>query len=266
MGSHFIHYNRRDVRLRFPSDPRDPWFSELQGESDGFDRPRYHVTRAVDGPAASVEAGDTIWLVGQLYAPWGDHLPATLDARIEVADVRPRTGGSGYRFSAAETSRWFPLAECTAQLYALETVSASEGVSLLWKDHARPIGHYLRRMRKLSSSQGLQQWEAGLQARPLHFISYRIRDGSQPAFDCAQRLFKQGARVFLDRWCLPRRLAERREAVGDAPLDNTLLESIREAEVVWGVESPLYAAPGSYTARERDLARSLNKYRSVVLD
>ena len=266
MGSHYIHYNRREVRLRFPTDPSDPWFSEEQGEAEGFDRPRYHVTRAVDGPAASVEAGDTIWLLGQLYAPWGDHLPPTLDARIDVAGVGRRNGATGYRYSAAETSRWFPLTECTAQLYALETITAAEGIVPLWKDHSRPIGHYLRRMRKLSSSRGLQEWEAGLGSRPLHFISYRIRDGSQPAFDCAQRLFNLGVRVFFDRWCLPRRLAERREAVGDEPLDNTLFEAIHEAEAVWGIESPLYAAPGSYTVRERDLAQSLNKYRAVVLD
>ena len=264
MIRHFIHYNRREVRLRFPADPQDPWFSELQEESAGFDRPRFHVTRAIDGPAASVKAGDTIWLVGQLYAPWGDQLPPTLDARIDVADVRPGSGGTGYRFAAAETSRWFALTECTAQLYALEVITAGAGAVPLWKDHARPIGHYLRRMREVSSSRELQEWEAGLKSRPLHFISYRICDGSQPAFDCAKRLFKQGVRVYFDRWCLPRRLAERREAVGDAPLDNTLFEGIHEAEVVWGIESPLYAAPGSYTVRERDLAQSLNKYRAVV--
>lgn len=94
LGRSFIHFNRRDVKLRFPSDPNDPWYSEFQCPSDGFDRPRYHVTRAVHGPASQVEPGDTIWLVGQLYTPWGEGLPATLDARIDVADIGlPKKGG-----------------------------------------------------------------------------------------------------------------------------------------------------------------------------
>jgi hypothetical protein len=36
--------------------------------------------------------------------------------------------------------------------------------------------------------------------------------------------------------------------------------------VVWGIESPLYGTAGSYAARERQLAKTLNKYRPVLLD
>lgn len=263
MGGHFIHFNRRDIRLRFPSDPEDPWFKESQGALGEFDRPRYHITRAVEGPATDVGPGDTIWLVGQLYAPWGGRLPATLDARIDVADVKARKGGIGYRFAAADSSSWFPLTNSTAQLYALESVARGQDAALLWKDRKHPIGQYLQRMRKLASGEILRAWEADLQSRPFHFISYRIRDGSRPAFDCAMRLFSQDVRVFWDRWSLPRRLAERRETVRNAPLDKTIEKSIQEADVVWGIESPLYGVRGSYSARERDLAKSLNKYRPV---
>lgn len=263
MGSHFVHFNRRDIRLRFPTDPRDPWFSELQCESGGFDRPRYHVTRAVDGPALEVQPGDTIWLVGQLYAPWNERLPATLDARIDVEAVGPRDGGPGHRYAAAASSRWFPLTNSTAKLRALNCVGSTQQIAPLWKNRRHPLGRYLQRMRKLASDEPLREWEEEIESRPLHFISYRIRDGSRAAFDCAKRLLGEGARVFWDRWSLPRRLAERREAVGDRPLDDTIVTSIHQAALVWGIESPLYGVPGSYAARERELAKSLNKYRPV---
>lgn len=261
MKRHFVHFNRREVRLRFPTDPDHPWFSELQSESDGFGQPRYHVTRATEGPAADVDSRDTIWLVGQLYAPWGERFPATLDAKIDVAAVGPRVGKPGYRFAAADTSRWFTLTDSTEHLRALNCPTRDGGTTCLWKSQSRPIGHYLQRIRELANGEILEDWESQQQSRPLHFVSYRIRDGSRSAFRCARSLVHEGNRVFWDRWCLPRRLAERREAVGDQPLDETIEASIHEADVVWGIESPLYGAPRSYAARERKLARMLNKYR-----
>lgn len=265
MDRHFIHFNRRDIRLRFPRDPAHPWFSEFQNAADGFERPRYHVTRATGGTAGQVGAGDTIWLVGQLYAPWGEHFPATLDARIDVAEARPRQGEPGFRYAAAETSRWFALTDASEQLRALRSVASGRNPPLLWKDHDRLIGHYLRRLRELADAEILSDWEVRQQARPLHFVSYRIQDGTRAAFRCARSLFRDGQRVFWDRWCLPRRLAERREAVGDQPLDGAVAAGIDEAEVVWGIESPLYGAPESYSAREREMAQTLNKYRTCAL-
>jgi hypothetical protein len=265
MDRHFIHFNRRDIRLRFPADPADPWFSELQGEADGFDRPRFHVTRADSGAATQIGAGDTIWLVGQLYAPWGERFPPSLDARIDVTERQTRPGGPGYRYAAADTSQWFALSEATDRLRSLRCVSAGPDPSRLWKDPARPIGHYLRKLREVANPEVLEEWEMQQQGQPLHFVSYRIHDGTRCAFRCARSLFDEGKRVFWDRWCLPRRLAERREAVGDQPLDDALLAAIEQAEVVWGIESALYAAPGSYSAREQAMAQTLSKYRACVL-
>ena len=144
----------------------------------------------------------------------------------------------------------------------MECTTDERGSTILWKDHSRPIGHYLQRIRELANGEILDEWETKQQSRPLHFVSYRIRDGSRLAFQRARALFGEGNRVFWDRWCLPRRLAERREAVGDQPLDEAIETSIHEADVVWGIESPLYGARESYAARERDLAQRLNKYRS----
>lgn len=266
MGDSFVHFNRRDIRLKFPRDPQHPWVSELQAETAGFERPRYHVSRAVDGPAAEVEQGDTIWLVGQLYAPWRDSLPASLDARIDVSCVQPREAGPGFRYTASESSRWFPLADLTSDLQALETYTSDHVCNRLWKDHNRPVGHSLQRMRRLAADDNLRDWEMKLSSAPLHFISYRIRDGTPAAFERAKTLVADGALLFWDRWSLPRRLAERREAVGDRPLDDTIEASIREASVVWGIESPLYGIQGSYAARERALAEELGKYRAVSVN
>jgi hypothetical protein len=265
MERHFIHFNRRDIRLRFPTDPEDPWFSDLQSELDGFDRPRFHVTRAITGPADEVDAGDTIWLVAQLYAPWGECFPPTLDAKIDVASTAPRDGKPGFRYAAADTSRWFALTNATEELRALQCKTIGSDSSMLWKHVNRPIGHYLRRLRELANGEILKDWELRQQSRPLHFVSYRIRDGSRLAFQCARSLFEEDKRVFWDRWCLPRRLAERREAVGNKSLEKSIESGIQEAEVVWGIESPLYGALGSYAARERDLAKNLKKYRPFAV-
>lgn len=265
MKRHYIHYNRREIRLRFPSNPEDPWFSELQTESDGFNQPRYHVTRAIDGPASEVGAGDTIWLVGQLYAPWGECFPPTLDAKIVVASADTRNGNSGIRYAAADTSYWFALTNATEHLRALKCKTTESAPSLLWKDKNRSIGNYLERLRELANGEILEDWEVQQQSMPLQFVSYRIRDGSRLAFQCARTLFDEGKRLFWDRWSLPRRLAERREAVGDKPLDERIESSIKEAEVVWGIESPLYGAMQSYSARERDLAITLKKYRPFAV-
>ena len=96
------------------------------------------------------------------------------------------------------------------------------------------------------------------------FISYRISDGTKAAFGKARTLISEQKPVFWDRWSLPRRLAERRERLGDHPLDATIKAGIRGAAVVWGIEKPLYAQRGSYAARERKLAQRLKKYRPVL--
>lgn len=266
MAKSFIHFNRRDVRLRFPSNPDDPWFSEEQDPSAGFSCPRYHVTRAVNGPAAVVAPGDTSWLVGQLYTPWGERPSPTLDARIDVSSVRSRSSGPGYRDHACSSSRWFPLCSGDEALLRVKRRTAEGNAARLWNDSNRPIGQYLQRMRELVSDVPLREWEKRLDSLPLHFVSYQIQDGTPAAYHCVKKLFEDGGRILWDRWSLPRRLAEQREAVGDRPLDQTIEAAIHQADAVWGIESRLYGAEGSYAARERDLAKSLEKYHSVAVN
>lgn len=133
----------------------------------------------------------------------------------------------------------------------------------IWGNPSSSIGHYLRRMRVLKNDDPLREWETDLESTSLHFISYRIRDASYAAFELVKYLLSRAVAIFWDRWSLPRRLAERREAVGDEPLDEAIMSAIHAVAAVWGVESPLYGANNSYSLRERALALKLGKYRPL---
>ena len=264
MGRHFIHYYRRQLLTRFPDDPDDPFYTEFQPPEAGVEKPSFHVTRSERGAAAEVCPNDTIWLVSQLYSSWGS-LPPALDARIEVAarDRRPR-GCPGYRYEAAATSRWFPLLDCSNMLQKIKTINKAGEIRNLQKDPAQPIGYSLQSMRELESAVPLISWEKKLESKRRHFISYRVVDGSHDAFDLAKSMISDRQQIFWDRWSLPRRLAERRELISDAALDAYLEDRIREADVVWGIETKQYAAASSYSLKEQCLAKDLGTYRRVA--
>jgi len=261
---HFVHYVTRRVTVSHHTSANKPWFAKRQQQEAGFQRPEFHVTRAEAGAAALAGRGDTIWLFSQLRSPWGS-LPPALDARIEIAGVKGRTGG-GREFLAGRRSRWFPLADASVLLENLRTASKSGGTRRLWSDPDLPVGHALQSMRLLSGEHQLLDWQRKLDERPLQFVSYRLKDGTRSAFAHIQNLIAgRAAAIFWDRWCLPRRLAERREIVADAALDAYLLRVLAKSERVWGIQSPLYDAPGSYSSRERKLAHSLGTFRFARL-
>jgi hypothetical protein len=70
-------------------------------------------------------------------------------------------------------------------------------------------------------------------------------------------------RFFLDRWSLPRRLAERREIVADPALDEHLMKKLEKSAYVWGIESEKYSVADSYSAKERFRAMELGTYHGV---
>lgn len=221
----------------------------------------FHVARNGNGAVSKVEEGDKIWIIGQLYSPWGK-LPPSLDARIDISRIQT-LNNTKKRFSANESSVWFPLKDGTHLLEKLKTITPSRLVNSLWGNHTKPIGFYLQSMRMLVSGEKLEAWEQKLKTEQLNFISYRICDGTQHAFRKANILIESGKTVFWDRWSLPRRLAERREVVKDESLDNYLMKKLEESSVVWGIETEKYSVEGSYSAKERSRAKELNKYKVV---
>lgn len=256
-SQHIIHYQPRRIHAAHA----DSWFAEPREPDDGFKRPGYHTTRQTRGAASWVREGDVIWMVGQLHAPWGT-LPPSLDARINVEKVERLPDGR-FRFAASADSCWFPLFDARPLLRILQTQNAKGQVMPLWRRPTAPIGQYLQSPRMLVSGEEIQSYAKRMLDLPLQFISYRIADGTQPAFELARALVDAGHAVFWDRWSLPRRLAERREVVSDTALDEHLLSCLRSVQTVWGVESPLYAAPGSYSVKEQSEAMNLGIWRTA---
>lgn len=259
MPQHFIHYLPRKITMRFPRNPDDPWFAAVQKPSDAFSAPLFHTSRRKSGPTQAVIPGDTIWLVSQIFSPWGV-LPPGIDARFDVERIEKQSDGQ-MRFVAAPTSSWFPLADATTVLATLETTNAAEQVCKIRKSPKALIGQSLQSMRRLVTAEPLQVWIEHLSVeRTTHFISYRICDGTAAAYSKVRDLLDDGEVVFWDRWSLPRRLAERREVVDDSKLDSHLMENLRRAKVVWGIESQKYSALNSYSAKEKTEAIRLGTY------
>lgn len=262
MPQHFIHYVPRRIVLRFPDDPNHPWFADVQDLGAGFSRPKFHVSRRKTGPTQQVRKGDTIWILGQIFSPWGA-LPPGLDTRIEVKHVEKSNDGE-LRFIATKHSHWFPLSNVSPVLPDLESVTGQGRINPLFKDPEAPIGRSLQSMRLLASADPLEEHLRRLSFQPVNFISYRIYDGTHSAFIKTQALLAQGQTVFWDRCCLPRRLAERRELVGSEVLDRYLMKQLASAEVVWRIESPECSAVGSYSAKEKRKAIRGGTFRTVT--
>ena len=259
----FAHYMRRDIIQTNYQDPCDPWFSENQPEEQGFANPAYHVTRKSNGPAARVSKGDTIWLFAQLFSPWGK-LPPALDARIEIGSVEDRESGNGFRFGAAQGSCWFPLFDASACISNLKTKTVAGKTTNLLSNPSQSIGQALQSIRELHNPNVIEHFASKLLQGDFHFVSYRLVDGTRSAFEKTLDLVSKKRAVFWDRWSLPRRVAERREFLNDDALDSYIVEQIKKASVVWGIDSPLYGADKSYSKRELDLASRQEKLRMHV--
>ncbi|MEW5668207.1 hypothetical protein D3C76_972970 [compost metagenome] len=261
MAQHFIHYVPRRIILRFPDNPSHPWFAEAQVPSAGFDQPLFHTSHRKTGPTQQIREGDTLWIIGQIFSPWGVLAPG-LDATIEVERVE-RAGDGKLRFVASEQSRWYALSDVTRVLPLLRTVTAAGQSNPLHQNDVAPIGQCLQSIRQLESAAPLQLYVEQLRRQPLNFISYRICDGTRAAFEKTKALMGAGQPVFWDRWCLPRRLAERRELVSHDALDQYLMKRMASAALVWGIESPAYSIPGSYSEKEKHQAMQLGIYQPV---
>ncbi|UWM66001.1 hypothetical protein [Enterobacter sp. CP102] len=261
--NHFIHYIRRNLvvstskkELNTPT----PFYAEEQSGRLGILAPEWHITRATQGAATRIKADDVIWIFAQLYSPWGE-LPPSLDAKIIVKRVESSTPGNKpvLRFIAKPESRWYPCLDAKEHLKQLRTINSKSEIAALWGNPTTPIGHFLQSMRQLESIDLMKAWEEKIDELPFDFISYRIKDGTHSAWLQMDDLIKQGRAVFWDRWSLPRRMVERLDMLEDTSLISYLYDRIDKCRAVIPVLSPMYGAPGSYSALEINYAREKGK-------
>jgi hypothetical protein len=263
MSKHFIHYVNRNVYINKPTKSKI-WHSISQKLGQGFDSPVYHVTARKTEIVEQIKKGDCIWLISELKTPWGK-LPPSFDAKIVVSKID--TYKKGKIFWAKPTlSQWFPLANCNDVLIDLKTENIKNNIRPLISDlkAAKSIGIYTQSIRRLHTAESILNWVDIINKKPLHFISYRILDGTECAFNKVSELVNNGEVVFWDRWSLPRRLAERREKTSGKALNSTILKKIEESSFVWGIESSLYAQEKSYSKREYEKANELEIYKPVI--
>lgn len=265
MNNQFIQYTKRKIVLRYPLDPTDVWYSELQDNEDGFYAPVFHVTRSASWPVTEIRTGDIIWLVGQLESPWG-RLPPSVDAKIVVSSATELALPKRIRFSAGDNSKWFPLRNASAMLSELTVISRSGNESQPYHPSKNNLGQAFQSIKKLANPNVLSDWAQMIDCADYDFVSYRIKDGTNRAFHAVSDLMKEGRSIFWDRWSLPRRLAERRELVNDTALDRILEHRIKNSSITWGIETPAYADPSSYSEREKKYAIAEGKYQPYRIE
>ena len=256
--SHFADYIKRELVAQHQlngSDVLERYGS--QSADAGVSSPVFHSVRVKSGAAKRVKPGDTIWWFSQLQG-FGKRLPPSLDARIEVVEVRD-TGNGRMRFVAGPGSCWFPLWDADNLLHKLKVKSSDGAVSSLLVSPSQAAGQALRFMREIHDPGPLLEHTQAISNISHDFVSYRIDDGTELAFECVARLLDSGRSVFWDRWSLPRRLAEKGVHIDSIILESHIKTAIDQARVVWGVRSPGYGEEDTYSKLEMELAKSLGK-------
>lgn len=259
--AHFAHYVKRTISVSGERSDADLPYTENQPDDQGFERPIYHSIPKSCGAAGRAKAGDTFWLFSQLNTPWG-RLSPSLDARIVVKDISVTGQGTStrIRFDADESSEWFPIFNAStlvASLFARDKLGETQPIL---STKAISVGQALRFPREIANAEDLVTHSQIVSSTPIDFVSYRMADGTQTAFELASRLTKSDRAVFWDRWSLPRRMSERGERLAHFALDTHIQQMIVVSRRVWGVQSPTYAADGSYSLLEKELATRLQKF------
>lgn len=218
---HFAHYIKRKVviagEISGCSDVLP--YAEEQPKDQGFEYPVYHSVPLNSGVASRVNIGDTIWLFSQLSSPWGK-LPPSLDGMIKVEEINKNARMPGrYWFRACSIgSKWYFLYDASKLIAKLKAINAKGEVDNLIQPTHPTIGQALQFFREISDPLHLIEHATKVDEMKPDFISYRMVDGTELAFELVKRLLDSERIVFWDRWSLPRRLAERDENVDSKTL------------------------------------------------
>lgn len=278
MTDHYAHYIKRQI---IPYDPnrwewlkdarpgRQPkWFDLVQKKYGDFDRPSKHVTRSNDQVVTGVKPNDFIWLFSQISYRNKLVLPPSLDAIIQVegqpkSSIGPgKTAAERTEFTAGDLSEWHLLSDWSSALKETR-VRLISGLTPKIPELGAHVGNALQSFRQIHDIAPLMEKLELERARPgYHFVSYRHSDGIGPAIDQVKKLVvDQRQSVWFDRWCLPRRLAEGREALSEQRLEDHIKGKIRGAETVWGIETTGYKDANAFTRNEQCWAGK--KYKRV---
>ena len=260
MQNHYVHYVKRKVRMRYRKDERHYFYSQEQQVDEGFEIPKYHVTKQISGPPSRIAIGDIIWLFSVLKSPWGC-TPPSLDGKLKIDSIK-KTKDGYFEYLGNAESRWYMLNNATLALQKLKSINNNNVIKPIMTK-GLSIGQSLQGIRALQNPECLIDYSDLVQKSKFDFISYRIKDGTKRAFLKVLKLLNEGNIVFWDRYSLPRRLAERREYVSNEKLDSYLLKKLADSKQVWGIESRKYAESGSYSFKEYEEAIRLNKYSAV---
>lgn len=266
MPRDFTHYLKREI---IPYDParleeleaqgpdlEREWFDLRQRQDQGFGTPVAHITRDLRWPSSEIGEGDRIWLFAAIAYRrlW---LPIGLDAVFVVNGVEDITEDGKVRriFSAGPGSRWVNLADWTSWLQGLPILLSGSRPETLPIGRASLHGS-LRTLRQLDpvAVPVLEERLAQVDAAGYEFISYRHKDGIPGAVALAQHLLSQGRAIWWDRWNLPRRLAEGREALPSDTLEREIFAKLAGATAVHGIVTEGYEEPGAFTLDERRAA------------
>ncbi len=276
MPQHYAHYLTRKIiaydRDRWtelaslPPDQRREWFDIVQAEDGGFDKPAAHITGSMGWPAKEIAENDVIWLFACVVYK-KRRLSIGLDAKIVVERIEELDidGKRKLKFYAGNGSSWVPLANWTPQLLHARIVLKNEKYCRLPLPK-QTFGQSMQGFRKLSSTTAInfeKYLENVCKPGAFDFISYRHKDGTEKAVTLVQKLLAEGRVIWWDRWSLPRRLAEGREALAERSLEREIFDQITAAQTVHGVMSDGYQEEGAFTLRERASAGDRFRFAAV---
>lgn len=230
--------------------------------------PAYHTTDD-ERLAKSIKPGDVFWFV-TIIQVGGILLPPSIDAKFVVGSRLKRmdidgledegspVGGKKFVFRPQKSSFYLPWCSAVKILeeFEFETAGGGPGAPL-----PKEIGHEdeswrnwpyrLQRSRKLSKNDALliEDWADRVRERTA-FVSYSWADGAPLAAELAKLVSNLGASVWIDHFCMPRRISRGLAFAPNKKLEGYLESVVSQASGFLAIRTPGWSREGSWCERE----------------